>query len=176
MGLQYFILVYVLKRVGKRMLYYVCSVLDAAPAMNSGARDRLWVLYCFDITQIWNFRNRENASVLCVTSDSRDTIFSALGQKVYLVKTCLSLSKQSVFAWMGDVYFRASQDNCRKRFCMSFSAFSAAGWLFQIGVSAYHEHAQWLSQPKIVWGGQDFWLQASNSILFGIPPLKAQND
>jgi len=35
--------------------------------------------------------------------------------------------------------------------------------------------SQWRSQPKID-GGQNVWFYANNSILFGIPPLKAQND
>ena len=32
-----------------------------------------------------------------------------------------------------------------------------------------------VASPQI-WGGQSFWLKASNSILFSTPPLKAQND
>jgi len=32
---------------------------------------------------------------------------------------------------------------------------------------------KWRNQPKILFGGQTVWLQASNSILFGTP--KAQN-
>jgi len=38
----------------------------------------------------------------------------------------------------------------------------------------------WRSQPKYLsgeyLGGQNVWFSASNSILFGILPLKAQND
>ena len=34
---------------------------------------------------------------------------------------------------------------------------------------------QYRSQPKI-WGRQNVWFRANNAILFGILPLKAQND
>jgi len=59
---------------------------------------------------------------------------------------------------------------------LAIKIFRNAKTLIMLMLFLEQARGQQRSQRETFFGGQIFWLSASNSILFGTTPLKAQND